>query len=440
MKILLYLPLILFAIGLNGQENAFVKVEGDQFTKGNRPYYITGTNLWFGMSLGSTGEGGDRERLIAELDALQALGINNVRVMAGSEGPADEPWRQQPALQNSPGQLDEALLEGLDFLLIELGKREITAVLVLNNFFQWSGGMAQYVSWASGQPIPYPHDEAHNWDEFQLFSAQFYGNKKAKKYFKQFTKQLLKRKNSINGLPYREDPTIMAWQLANEPRGFNEVPNYIRWADKTAGYIKRMDKNHLVSLGGEGKTSSEYAGTNFEKVSRSDNLDYLTAHLWIENWSWYQPKAPSTFEQALTNALAYVADHVNIAEQLNKPIVFEEFGVSRDLLDYDPSAPTTYRDRFYQSLFDTMVEHAKKGTPLMGSNFWSWSGQGRPNNPSGFWSKGDDFIGDPPHENQGWYSVYDTDKSTLKIIQNYTGQIRQLLSSKGATSAVDTGK
>lgn len=50
------------------------------------------------MNPGSDGEGGDRARLVRELDRLEALGITNLRVLAASEGPADEPWRVQPAV------------------------------------------------------------------------------------------------------------------------------------------------------------------------------------------------------------------------------------------------------------------------------------------------------------------------------------------------------
>jgi mannan endo-1,4-beta-mannosidase len=39
--------------------------------------------------------------------------------------------------------------------------------------------------------------------------------------------------------------------------------------------------------------------------------------------------------------------------------------------------------------------------------------------PYANWTQGDDFIGDPPHEPQGWYSVYDKDNSTLEIIKKY---------------------
>ena len=423
MKAFLILMVLIGLFGqLRAQKGDFITVDGTYLIKDGQPYYFLGANLWYGMFLGSEGEAGDRERLIRELDRLQALGIGNLRVMAGSEGPEGEPWRMQPALQNRPCKLDKDLLKGLDFLLVEMNKRDMKAVLVLNNFFQWSGGMAQYVSWARGKEIPYPHKEGHNWDEFQRFSALFYGDEKAQQIFRTFIKKLALRRNSISGMNYRDDPTIMSWQLANEPRGFGQGENYIRWADETAAFIKSLDRNHLVSLGGEGKTSSDHAGTDFENVSKSRHLDYLTAHLWIENWSWYDPRTPETFETALENALAYLEDHVQIAQRLNKPLVIEEFGVSRDRRDYHPDAPVTLRDRFFQTFFEAAYGYACEKTPLMGTNFWCWAGEGRPANPGEFWKKGDPLTGDPPHESQGWYSVYDSDESTLGIIRTYTGK------------------
>jgi mannan endo-1,4-beta-mannosidase len=41
------------------------------------------------------------------------------------------------------------------------------------------------------------------------------------------------------------------------------------------------------------------------------------------------------------------------------------------------------------------------------------------------WKLGDNFIGDPPHEPQGWYSIFDTDSSTIRIIREYAGKINK---------------
>lgn len=401
--------------------DAFVRVEDGRFVLGGQPYYFAGANLWFGMHLGAEGAVGDRERLLRELDRLVALGVKNLRVMAASEGPDAEPQRVKPAVQPEPGVYREELLRGLDFLLAEMGRREMHAVLVLNNFFQWSGGMAQYVSWATGTPIPYPSTEqgGASWDDFQHYAAQFYANYDAQRHFLDYVYTLIHRTNHVTGVRYRDDPAIMAWQLANEPRGFAYTEQYVEWVDRTAGFIQLMDPNHLVSLGGEGKLNP-VEGTQFERVARSPHLDYLTAHIWIENWGWFDPRrAEETFPVAIGRAMGYLADHVGIARALGKPLVVEEFGASRDGGRFERSAATTYRDRYYAILMEALHKLAIEGNAVGGSNVWSWSGEGHPSRPGQPWQPGEPLSGDPPHEQQGWYAIYDTDTSTQELLARY---------------------
>lgn len=134
----------------------FITVESGRLMEGDKPYYFLGTNLWYGMNLGMEGSAGDQERLKRELDALKAMGVTNLRVMGASEGSDSEPFRIVPSLQPSPGEFNEAVFKGLDFLLNEMGKRDMRAVVVLNNFWVWTGGMAQYKAWVDHKSIPYP--------------------------------------------------------------------------------------------------------------------------------------------------------------------------------------------------------------------------------------------------------------------------------------------
>src|SRR5581483_8945027 len=361
-----------------------------------------------------------------ELDRLQQLGVTNIRLMAASEGPASSPSRVSPAVQNAPGEYDETLLTGLDAVLAEMAKRDMRGVLVLNNFFQWSGGMAQYVNWATGDPIPYPEHHGHTWDEFQNYSARFYVTDKAQTQFERYVAALIARRNTITGVAYRDDPTIMAWQISNEPRGFAYSDAYVTWVDRIGAFIRNRAPHQLISLGGEGKLDRHTpgTGTQFERVSRSPFLDYLTIHLWIENWGWYDPaRADSTWDVALGRSMSYLADHVAIAPAIHKPLVLEEFGVSRDNRAYDPAAPVTHRDHFFEAVLEALSYLASEPTVVAGGNVWSWSGEARPVMPGGSWHAGDPLTGDPPHERQGWYSIYAGDSSTTSIIRRYAQQM-----------------
>lgn len=414
-------------MSFNLAAQSFVEVRGKHFFRNDEPYYFLGTNFWYGMHLASPGEAGDRERLSAELDHLESLCVTNLRIMAGSEGPDDAPWRVSPSLQPEPGKYNEDLLKGLDFLLMEMAKREMTAVVCLNNFWPWSGGFAQYHRWFGGDLIPYPPPaEGGSWFTYARFSSRFYKNKKAMEAFEEHIWKIVNRVNSLTGIAYRNDPTIMSWQLANEPRGVFRPRAYRRWIKRAAGLIKAIDSNHLVSIGSEGNTAGP-TGNHFRRDHAPDIIDYTTIHIWIQNWGWYDPqRAAATYDRALQKAHNYIDRHLAEAERLNKPVVLEEFGIARDLDDHAQGAPTTQRDRYYRDIFQRIYELADQGTAMAGCNFWAWGGQGRPRVPKAVWRRGDPLIGDPPHEYQGWYSVYDKDTSTLGVIKRFGEKMSKL--------------
>ena len=133
-------------------QSGFVTVKGKHFVLDGKPYYFAGANLWYGMYLGSPGKTGNRARLLKELDQLAAQGITNLRVLAISESSTLK-RSVTPAVILRPNHVDETLWQGLDFLLAEMAKRDMKAVLYLNNFWQWSGGMSQYVAWFNGKPV-----------------------------------------------------------------------------------------------------------------------------------------------------------------------------------------------------------------------------------------------------------------------------------------------
>jgi len=422
--------LILFWGLLSNAHSAFVSVKDGRFVRNGKPYYFVGTNLWYGMNLGTVENAGNRERLVRELDRLQSLGIKNLRILAATEGPSQEPWRIVPALQNSVGAFDESLLVGLDFLLSEMNLRGMTAVVCLNNFWPWSGGMSQYLFWYGAGPIPYPPPQPWgNWYIYQRYTAQFYSNRNAIKASHNLIKLILERRNSINGLIYKDDPTIMSWQLANEPRGVNNTVKFQEWIDATALYIKNLDSNHLVTTGSEGETPwPDSSGLNFVRNHSSPHIDYTTAHIWVQNWGVYDPEdAEGTFNDSVNFMKAYLQDHIQKSKSLNKPLVLEEFGISRDRNSHNPLSSTYYRDRYYRAVFETVYAAALSEEPIGGVNFWAWSGEAYPLQPyGGYWKAGFPFLGDPPHESQGWYSVYDTDESTKKVVSEFALKMSEL--------------
>ena len=414
------------------EDNTFIKVNNTHLELNGRPYYFTGTNFWYGFYLGSQTNPGNRERLIRELENLKSIGITNLRILASSEDSYIQ-RSLKPTIQNEPDNFNDELLDGLDFLISEMGKRDMHAVIYLNNYWEWSGGMAVYNKWFNNGKVIDPYDSTQGWTAFMDYTASFYTNEKANEYFRKFIEKIVTRKNPYTELFYFEDPTIMAWELANEPRagsldnGFANLDNYYKWMDETAKYIHSIDVNHLVTTGSEGVIGSLLREDIFLKAHESKYIDYTTFHLWAKNWNWFDAKKiDETYADAEKNAIEYFNRHMILSRKLNKPITLEEFGLPRDDENYNPGTPVSARDKYYDKLLSVVYDSAAAGAPIAGTNFWAWAGEGRGKNEDNFWHIGDPFTGDPPHEPQGINSVYDTDLTTINILKEHAARMNIL--------------
>jgi mannan endo-1,4-beta-mannosidase len=410
----------------------FVRTDGARFLKGGKPYRYAGTNIWYGPYLGAPGALGHRDRLKRELDNLHKLGLDNLRILASGE---TSPLKNSlaPAIHGPKPPDNEDLLKGLDFTLAEMGKRGMTAVLFLNNFWEWSGGMVTYQYWTNGGHYINLGDPAHPWPEFADFSAQFYASPKAIALYEDYVARIVGRTNTVTGKPYRDDPAIMAWQLANEPRPGGTAAKapweaFYAWIARSAAFIKARDPNHLVSTGNEGVMGCLESTDCVTKANASKAIDYVTFHMWPLNWSWIDPeKLDATFDTGLARCRAYIDTHIKLAAALNKPLVLEEFGFPREDGLSGPDVPTRHRDRFYAMVYAAVEDSAKKHGAFAGTNFWAWGGEGRAAHPDYMMKPGDTaYVGDPPQEPQGRNSVFDSDASTIAVIKAHVAALKAL--------------
>jgi mannan endo-1,4-beta-mannosidase len=409
----------------------FVRRDGMHLWAGGAQYRFVGANMWYAAYLGTRAPYGNRRRLTREFDRLAALGVTNVRILGASEL---SPLKNSitPVFRTRSGDYDEKLLQGLDFALAELGRRGLRAVIYLTNFWEWSGGMMTYLYWTNGGRYINMNDPAHPWPEFPDMVAQFYSSVPAVELYHDYVGAVVGRTNSVTGARYVDDPTIMSWQLANEPRpggsdavGLRQMPAYLAWIGATARLIKSLDANHLVSTGSEGTQGCIGRDDCVLQAHAFPEVDYVTAHIWPQNWGWADPKdLAGTWSTVEAKTREYIAAQVAIADRLGKPLVIEEFGFPRDGGGFDSLAATTFKDRFYGLIYGAVEESMTKGRPIAGSNFWAWGGEGRAEHADHLFVRGDtSYLGDPPHEPQGWYSVYDSDASTQALIRSHAAAL-----------------
>jgi mannan endo-1,4-beta-mannosidase len=405
----------------------FVSVKNGRMWLNSRPYDFIGTNYWYGSLLPlEKNRSRGIDRLRSELDFLKTNGVTNLRLMAGAEGsgPINSVERVGPPLQPMQGEFDEKVARGLDVVLAEMAKRDMKAVIFFSNNWEWSGGFQQYLIW-NKRLSPEWLTKKPDWDQLRDNVAKFYSCEPCVSGYRKQVEYIVRRRNKINGRRYIDDSTIMSWELANEPRPMRPIANdaYLKWINDSAALIRSLDRNHLITTGHEG-----WVGTVgielFEQSHIDPNIDYVTIHIWPKNWGWITGgRLEEGFDNALRETEKYVDDNLAVVRRLRKPMVIEEFGLPRDGQLFAAGTPTTYRDRYYETLLSYVG--GKDTSEIAGANFWAFGGTARPIKDRVFWKQGDEPMGDPPMEEQGLNSVFDSDRSTWSVITANARRLRR---------------
>ena len=423
-KMLMSIVMAMAACGLSAQ-TGFVKVKDGHFVRHGQPYYYVGTNFWYGAILGSEGQGGDRKRLCRELDKMKSLGIDNLRILVGSDGKRGVKTKVEPTLQEAPGVYNDTILAGLDYLLMQMEKRNMVAVLYLNNSWEWSGGYGYYLEQAGMGKAPRPNEDGY--PAFMQFVSQYATCEKAHQLFYDYVRFIIGRTNRYTHRRYVDDPAIMSWQIGNEPRAFSKeaLPAFEHWLAEASSLIRSLDSNHLISIGSEGSWGCENDIACYERICADKNVDYCNIHLWPYNWSWArQDHLVEDLGVSCKNTKEYIDQHLDVCARIKKPLVMEEFGYPRDGFSFTPGSSTVGRDGYYQYVFGLVADNAEKGGYFAGCNFWGWGGFAQPMHEQ--WQVGDDYTGDPAQEAQGLNSVFVKDASTLKVIRSQVKRMQRI--------------
>jgi mannan endo-1,4-beta-mannosidase len=343
--IVLALAVLVTASSALGGNSGFVSVSGSQFMLRGRPIFPTGTNSYYQMTYRRWQAPGPDE----VLDKVQARQMTLVRVWAFQDSAEIGACLQcAPARQLQPNErpldfIDPATLIALDQTLAAADARGIRLILTLVNNWSDYGGMDRWMLWRFGTV---QHDG-------------FYSDATIRGWYKDLVSMLINRINTVNGRAYRDDPTIFAWELANEARSSSGAAASLdAWVGEMSAYLKSIDPNHLVTTGIEGFYGPAYADRNTDAWMSQDGqdfisnhqhggIDFATCHIWPYNWGW-DPIGDT--QSALNKAGRYFQQRLTDAETvLHKPLLCEEFGIPRDNMGRGlGSGATTVRDLFHR--------------------------------------------------------------------------------------------
>ena len=299
--------------------SGFVQTRGSHFVIDGKPFRFVGANV----SVMYRDE--DRARMPETLQRASALGIRVVRVWAfGEGGPNDigpladlADWPRTHPFRWAPGQWNEEAFEHLDNVIAESRRNNLLVQLCLSNWWRDTGGVTQYLRWAS---INDAADDKFRFGINPERAMLFYSNETTRRLFREHIEKLVNRRNTVTGVLYRDDPTIFGWELMNEAQSVTS-----RWAERRAWiaemstYLKSLDPNHIVAPGVWGYRS---AAERREWLADHalPQIDYVDVHNYPRDDTDSFVDSPNALQQFLDNRAA-------AAFSLRKPLVLGEFGM-----------------------------------------------------------------------------------------------------------------
>lgn len=263
-----------------------VRPQGTQFVLDRCPFSALGFNAYYLPYC----SGGTQRKV---LEAAHAARANTCRTWAFEH------------LEQTAG------LGGLDRLIALAEETGIYLILPLMNYWPDFGGMTQYA----------PADD-------------FFRSATAMAAYDRWAERLLTRRNAATGRLYLDEPAVLAWELANEPRMNPQDPPdaLVEWARQASAAIKRIDSDHMLAVGDEGfftrrrrfanrfgSTAHLYDGrygVDARALLALPAIDFGTYHLYPDNW-----RVPARFGKR------WIREHIRLGQELGKPVVLEEFGL-----------------------------------------------------------------------------------------------------------------
>lgn len=321
------------AIKMESSPNDFVSVNDGYFELNSSEFRFIGTNNYY---LHYKDKIMVKDAIVSAANA----GFNVIRTWGFFDGMGDDYNKNHAFMQptaesyTAPVGMPSYYVncwETLDYALDIARQNDVKLIIVFTNYWTDFGGVTQYVKWS---------DKANGIDttskKYSADLSKFYTDSLCKQYYKSYINYFLNRTNSVNGLSYKDDPTVMAYELMNEPRNPGKDPSILTsWASEMSDYVRSIDSNHLIALGDEGfysgKESEAYdgqskdsyngsQGISYDDIIKLKNINFGTYHLYPEGWG--------ATDVAQLWGEKWISDHINTSTAANKPCVCEEFGIN----------------------------------------------------------------------------------------------------------------
>lgn len=215
----------------------FVRRDGTRLTLGGENFRYSGPNIeWLGIeAYGPDDALGPRYPSRLEIDdAMDTAKMMGARVVR-SQTMGDSVGCDL-CIEPRAGVFNPEAFGSIDYAIKAAHDRGLRLIVTLVGDCSNcnAGGMGEYLAWNGQQDM-----------------KQFFTNRDVIAAFEKHIGALLNHKNTLTGIVYKDDPTILAWENCNVCglAAFGDFKNnpevYLRWIGTIGDYIKSIDKKHL---------------------------------------------------------------------------------------------------------------------------------------------------------------------------------------------------
>lgn len=324
----------------------FVQRDGTRLVLDGQPYFFTGMNIYNAASKA------DRDSRRCWYDMGSGDVLKNSLTAIGPGVETIRAWFFQNQATSDSGERDWS---GMDHVLSMAREHRMRVIPVLVN------------QWGNCEGVP-GNDSGYKNDVWYQTGYRTDIAPGMRVPYREWVREIVTR--------YRDDPTILAWQLVNEAEAGlayggdcpeDAASTLAAFATDMAGLVKSIDRDHLVSLGTLGSGQCGSRGEEYQRVHAVRGIDICEYHD-------YDPKNPVPGDE--WNGMAV---RIRQCRALGKPLFTGEIG----LMNRDGDQTFEGRARLLAGKLT-----AQREAGVVGALVWAWR-----DGPNGGSTSDDYYVG-----------------------------------------------
>ncbi|MFA5804267.1 MAG: cellulase family glycosylhydrolase [Melioribacteraceae bacterium] len=192
-----------------------------------------------------------------------------------------------------------------------------------------------------------------------------FANEQSITNYKNRISQIILRKNTINGKIYRDDTTILGWDIANEPDLQNYTFSQIQhWISEISKHVKTIDTKHLVTIGIMTDINEyDQDGAQYDALNIPE-LDFFSFHFYPVPSNWNK-------KDLLKDYISRIEFRTKKFLSMGKPVLMEEFGFASNCnLNFSVRKDTNLKSIYCEVYKKSMDAAFNNGAT--GAMFWGW--------------------------------------------------------------------